>query len=432
MSDPVTAERPGRRMLEPFAGWVVRPEWASRVVSGVYDAFTPAQRRAIARAEPYSYFNVTRSYEDVDEGPADVDSLVSEGASALRRLLAAGVFAPTGRPTLYAYRLGTGHDDVVGHRQVGVVGLVPVTGFTDGRIRLHENTRPERRLLLSRHFEVVGAQSSPIAVTFRHRPDVAELLGRVVGRRPLLHHRDDTAGSGWVSHEVWELDDDEAAAVAGALADATLYVTDGHHRAAAAVDLRDRLGPSPVRDRALAVAFPDDTLNVDAFHRLAPRPAGVSDDELVARLTEVGPLTPVDGPDAARPDRPGIVGVHLDGRWYRLDLGGPRTDDPVGRLDVEMLRSRVLVPVFGVDEGVPGSPMRYIPAPSGVDELVRACRDEDRVGFLVHPIGVDELMAVADAGRLMPPKSSYFAPKPRSGVFLRSLGSGATADLPAS
>ncbi|RMH78839.1 MAG: DUF1015 domain-containing protein [Actinomyces sp.] len=418
-------------MLEPFAGWVVRPRWAPRVVSGVYDAHTPAQRRAIAAAEPYSYFNVTRSYEDVD-GPVDLDTLVGEGAVALRRLLDADVFAPSGRRTLYAYRLGTGHGDGPAHHQLGVVGLVPVAAFTDRRIRLHEGTRPERTTLLSRHFEVVGAQSSPIAVTFRHVDAVTEVLEAASTRSPLLAHRD-TGGDGtWVSHEVWELEPSEVEAVTAALADTTMYVTDGHHRAAAAVDLRRRLGPSPVRDRALAAVFPDTALRVDAFHRLAPRPAGMDTDALVAALTGVGILTEVAGPDEARPGRAGTVGVHLEGRWFRLDWGPPTSDDPVERLDVERLRQRVLVPVLGVDEGVPGSPMRYLPDPTGVDELVRICREEGCVGFLVHPVGVDDLMAVADADRLMPPKSSYFTPKPRSGIFLRVLGTGATAHLPAS
>ena len=406
-------------LFAPFAGWLIKPEWAARVIAGAYDAKSPAERRAIVAANPYSYLGVTRSAEDLATGDtASDEDLLDRGATTLMTILDSGAFEPTGRPTLYAYRL-----TYAGHSQTGIVGALLVDGFHDGRVLTHENVRPNRARHLARHLQWVGATSSPIALTHRADPEITTVLDAATEREPDVHHVVEE-----VLHEVWPLEDDEAAIVAAALADTTVYVTDGHHRSAAAIAGKlDR--DEPQFARTLAVVFPDHALRVEAFHRRIPDVHGRNPDELVAALAAYSPVTEVSTLEEARPQRPREVGVYHQGRWFRFDIPEPDTDSPVGLLDVECLRTDVVLPILGIDELQPNSGADYVPAPNGIDEVVRRCDEDGRVGFLLFASTVEDIMAVAEAQELMPPKSSYVAPKPRSGIFLRILGTGATSRL---
>jgi uncharacterized protein (DUF1015 family) len=407
------------RLFEPFAGWLIRPEWAARVIAGAYDAKSPAERRRIVEQNPYSYLGVTRSSEDLAAGDdADQEELLRRGADTLTTILEADAFAPTDHPALYAYRL-----TYAGHAQLGVVGALAVEGFHDGRILTHENVRPNRARLLSGHLQRVGATSSPIALT--HRPDtgVAAILSAATERDPAVHHIVEE-----VLHEVWILDEHESVAVAELLADDPLYVTDGHHRSAAAIAGAEERTEETFR-RTLAVLFPSDALRVEAFHRRIPDTAALDAMALEALLAEAGELTEVTTLEEARPQAPREVGVYHHGNWWKLVLPEPDTDSPVGHLDVELLRTTVIRDLLGIDELQPDSGVDYVPAPNGIDEVVRRCDEDGRIGFVMYATSIEDLMAVAEAQELMPPKSSYVAPKPRSGIFLRVLGTGATSHL---
>ncbi len=411
-------------LVAPFAGWVVHPDWAERVISRAYDNLSPLQRQALVASNPYSYMNVTRSRDDLfDNTDLSHDDLVGEGAAALARLLNAKAFTPTGRPALYLYRLS--HKQGV---QTGVVCTVPVGGFDDGRIRIHERVHDERAALLTSHLQGVGATSSPIAMAVRSSADLYQLLFDIASAAPA----DLEFGSTAVRHQVWTVPDHCTDALVAAFDNQVLYVTDGHHRSAAAVRALDAEPNDPVLARTLAVVFPDDQLHVQSFHRMANDQHDRSPEDCLAALDDVAEVTPVFSSMQARPQKRGMAGLYLGGSWHQLELPPAVGNGAVNGLDVERLRKSVLNPVLGADElGVPGG-VEYLPASLGFDEMARRCDAENRVGFALHPMTVRELMAVADENGLMPPKSSFFAPKPRSGVFLRVLGRGATTHLPAS
>ena len=407
------------RLFEPFAGWLIRPEWAARVIAGAYDTKSPAERREIVSTNPYSYLGVTRSAEDLAPGDdADEAELLRRGADTLTTILDADAFAPTDHAALYAYRL-----TYAGHSQLGVVGALAVDAFHDGRVLTHENVRPNRANLLSGHLQQVGATSSPIALTRRPDPAVAAVLTVATEREPQVHHIVEE-----VLHEVWVLDEHESIAVAELLADEPVYVTDGHHRSAAAL-AGSMERDEPAFQRTLAVLFPSDALRVEAFHRRIPDTLGRDPHALEALLADAGDLTEVGTLEEARPQQPREVGVYHQGNWWKLVLPEPKTDSPVGLLDVELLRTNVIRDLLGIDELQPDSGADYVPAPNGIDEVVRRCDEDGRIGFVMYATSIEELMGVADAGELMPPKSSYVAPKPRSGIFLRVLGTGATSHL---
>ena len=409
--------------IAPFAGWLVKPEWADRVISRAYDHLSPQERRAIMAVNPYSYINVTRSSEDVTEQDLSVEDLVEQSGAALTRLLDAAVFEPTGRPALYLYRMTDESSS-----QTGVVGTVPLSGFARRRIRIHENVRDDRTELLTRHLLGIGVTSAPVAMTLRAPGGLEEAMAEITAAEP----PDLEFGSSTVHHQIWTVADGRSGRLAALLEGQTLYVTDGHHRSAAAQRALASEPGNPSLARTLAVVFPHDQLHVTAFHRLvtdrARRPAA----EVLAALAQAVSVEPAMTAEEARPRVKGELGLYMARSWYRLRLPAPDDASAVARLDVERLRRRVIDPILGADELAGDGAVGYLPETAGLGELVRRCGAEDRLGFVVHPLSVDELMAVADEGALMPPKSSFFTPKTRSGVFLRVLSRGPTAHLPPS
>ena len=410
-----------RRLFEPFSGWLIKHDWTSRVIAGAYDSKSPEQRRRIVAENPHSYLGVTRSREDLEHGDAATDEdLLQRGADTLTSILEAEAFEPTGRPTMYAYRL-TAHE----HTQIGVVGAMDVGGYSDGRILTHENVRPTRAKLLGDHLHWVGATSSPVSLTYRADPVIQGVLhDATVATKPDVDHFVEG-----VRHQVWALESHEAATIADQLAEAVIYVTDGHHRAAAALAGAAKKPEAEQFQRTLAVLFPDDALQVEPFHRRCLDAHGRTPDEIIAAFAEVAEVEEVDSIEAAFPHDRGHVGVYIRGRWWRLVLAPVDRPGALAHLDVERVRRDLITGVLGIDELAPNSGIDYVPNPAGLDEVVRRCDLDGTVGLFLYPTSVSEIMAVAEAHELMPPKSSYVAPKPRSGLFLRILGSGATAHI---
>ncbi len=402
-------------VLRPFPGLVVDPAWADRVTTGPYDAYSPAERVAIAESNPYSFLNVTRSQEDVPaEWRDDVDWLIGQCAESMQRIYDAGAYRAHDEPSLFLYRLEDGD-----HTQTGVMGLVPVTEPGDHRVLRHEAVRPGRADLLTRHLVEVGMSSSPISLTYRTDDVLDAAISDGCAGEPVL----EADGDG-IHQTVWALSGEAADVLMAAMGDRPLYVTDGHHRLAAAVEARHRnpeINDGHPLQWTQAVLFPDAEMQVLAAHRRVGDRAGRSADELIDALSAIGPLTPCVDVAEARPDGPGTVGVYVGSRWFTMDLPAASGERAVDLLDVSRLQDGILAPVLGVTD--PGSdPMiDYVPEPVGIASLVDRCEADRRVGFVLHPTSVAEMMAVADEDGLMPPKSSYFEPKPRSGVFVRRL-----------
>ena len=419
-------------MLAPFAGWLVKPEWAERVISRAYDNLTPGQRRSIATENPYSYVNVTRSSEDLlDDEDLSIERLVTQGAAAMTRLLNAEVFAPTGQRALYLYRLAHARGS-----QTGLICTVAVSGFDKGHIRVHEGVREDRTELITSHLLGVGATSSPVALTVRAWADseYAALLDEAAQAAPAELE----FGSHLVRHQIWTVPAAMTGKLLASLEGKVLYVTDGHHRSAAAQRALARDPGSEVLTRTLAAVFPHSQLHVEAYHRVVADQRHDNADDcrwaLRSRVSYMGgELERVPSAEDARPRNRGEVGVYAAGTWHRLTLPPTTTEaGALDSLDVDHLRRLVIDPVLGADELAATGTVDYVPDTAGLDELINRCEASGRVGFVMYPLSVDELLAVADEGSRMPPKSSFFYPKPRAGAFLRVLGRGATAHLPPS
>ncbi|MEE1564241.1 MAG: DUF1015 domain-containing protein, partial [Acidimicrobiales bacterium] len=269
-------------VLRPFPGLVVDPDWADRVVSGPYDAYSPAQRATMAAENRYSFLHVTRSREDVPpEERDDIDALIDYCTDSMDRLYDIGAYRSHDEPVLFLYRMGIDTPDGR-HVQTGIMGLVPVTEVDDRRILRHEAVRPGRTDLLARHLLTVGSSSSPISLTYRSDEELEATIVRCCETPPVLeaHHEG-------VDQTVWAVGGDDSASLIASFGRRTLYVTDGHHRLAAAVDARSRVPERP-DDGPLewiqAVLFADEQMLILPFHRRVGDRAGRRADELVEAL----------------------------------------------------------------------------------------------------------------------------------------------------
>ena len=391
--------------LAPIPARIVRPEWAEHVVSPMHDALSREERAAILAERPNAWLHVSRTPDDVPEGQeVDPAALDDQNVAALRRLLDADLFEGVPEPALYVYRLRSAD-----HEQTGVVGEVPPQAFVDGRILGHEGVQPERVDALSLHLSRLGARSTLVALMYRADDDVRKVVQATTEGAPLRRF-----GGGDLEQTVWRIDDPEAAErIREHFDHRPLYITDGHHRAMASVELWERAG-RPEGAGVPAVLFPDEELRMLGFHRrvVGPLPLGI--DELLTRLRERLGVEEVD----AQPAERGVFGLFTGGRWYRLSPAGDEATHGVESLDVSRLHRLVMEPIFGFGEaGDPG--LEFVPDAVPVDELTRRVDEDGGAAFTLMPPTFDQFVEVADRNEQMPAKATYFDPKPQSGLFLR-------------
>ncbi|HSH42191.1 MAG TPA: DUF1015 domain-containing protein [Arenicellales bacterium] len=410
--------------VRPFTGWLVSPDRVHDVVAPAYDALSPAQRHRYAQAHPQNYVNAMRSLEEFPphERPS-LDQLLQRNRANLERLLEQGAFRRSDAPCLYIYRLRAD-----GHEQTGLVGEVPVEEYDRGIIKKHEHTHTSREDQLARYNDVVGAASSPVCLTYEHHPGIDAIVARHTAGTPLI----DFVADDGVAQSVWCIDDPGEQALLGEYFAQVgeAYLTDGHHRAAAGsrfAHMRRRRNPRHTGEEAynflLVVLFPDDQLRILPYNRCVTDTGGLGVEDLLQAMPEeiaVERLGPVPA-EAAAPERPLEFAMLVDDQWFRLrvDPDSVPVDDPVGALDVTILQERILGPILGIADVRCDERCQCVAGAVGMEGLAERCREAGGVAFACHPVSIQQLMAVADAGLVMPPKSTWFDPKVRSGLFLR-------------
>jgi uncharacterized protein (DUF1015 family) len=352
---------------------------------------------------PYSWLHVSRTPDDLPE-EGDEDALVEVEAAALGRLLKAGVFEDFPGPALYVYRLRSGD-----HVQTGIVGEVPHEAFADGRVLGHEGVQRDRVDALELHLERVGAASTLVALMFRADDDVRKLVEVATDEEPLR-----SFGGDGLEQQVWRIDDVDAIdRIRDRIDRQVLYITDGHHRATASVELWEQEGRPPGRG-VPAVLFPDDELRMLPFHRRVVGPLPMSPDQVFRSLGERADVSPGE----PGPEERGVVGVYLDGAWHRLAFRPDGSGGGVGSLDVTRLHREILEPVFGIAPA--GDPaLEFVSGAVPREELLRRVDADGGVAFSLVAPTFEQFVSVADRNEQMPPKATFFDPKPRAGLFLR-------------
>jgi uncharacterized protein (DUF1015 family) len=405
--------------LHPFRAIRPRPDLAAQVASVPYDVVNRAEAAELARGNPNSFLHVGRSDIDLPEDVDPYDSRTYRRArEALDELLARGTLLRDPERRLFLYR-----QVMDGRVQTGVVGCVHVDDYEQDVIRKHEKTRADKEDDRTRHVLTLNANAEPVFLTYRGRAEIDRTVEAMTTAPPLY---DFTAPDG-VRHTVWGVPD------SGALVQAFrpvshAYVADGHHRSASAwragKELRAK-NPSHRGDEEynwfLAVLFPSDQLRILPYNRVVRDLAGQTVSRVLDCLEGLGRLTAAADPV---PERSGVFCIYLDGRWHRLELdpGGIDRSDPIESLDVSLLQDRVLSPVLGIRDPRTDKRIDFVGGIRGTAELERRVRSgEMAIAFSLFPTTLDQLMAVADAGHVMPPKSTWFEPKLRSGLFVHEL-----------
>lgn len=392
-----------------------RPDHADRVVCAPYDILEPGEVRTLAENSPLSFLQVTRP--EVNFPPEQdpyADEVYVEAARRLHGLVEDGVLLRDKTPSLYVYRLEKGH-----HVQTGVAACCRVDDYAEGRIKRHEGTLAVKEEDRTRLIKTLRAHTGPVFLTYRDVPAIHRIVNTIVAGQPVVQIQ----ATGGVRHTVWR-----AAERSGALADAfdelvpACYIADGHHRAAAALraarDGPDN-GTSAPWDRFVGVLFPASQVRILPYHRCLRDLNGRDADSFLSQIDSRFLVQKLSGPPLLERGR---IGLFAAGQWRELSWADGPADDPVLALDVSVLQERLFRPVLGLAGRAADAHVDYVTGLHGVGELEARVRDGRAVcAFAMHPVSVEDVMAVADAGGKMPPKSTWFEPKLASGLLVHTV-----------
>ena len=410
-------------LIRPFAALRPVSNRAAEVIAPPYDVVTEDEARTRGANRPWDFLHVSRPEIDLPPGTDPHDAAVyARGAANLERMWAEGILKQDDSPCYYLYRL-----DANGHTQTGLAAVASVQAYDEDRIRRHELTRPDKEADRARQIDTLNAQTGPVFMTYRHATAMDEITADVVRGTPEL----DLAAPDGVRHTLWNVDDQAAIEPISNTFEAMdhLYIADGHHRSAAAsrvTAIRRAANPQRTGEECyeyfLTVMFPDDQVHILDYNRVVADLNGLSTEAFLHRLNETFILHPVEQP--VRPTVRGEFGMYLPGQWYRLALTEAQIpqQNPVARLEVSLLTDYILGPVLAIEDLRVDKRIDFVGGVRGLaalEEKVNSGRMA--AAFSLHPTGIDDLLAVADAGLLMPPKSTWFEPKLADGLVSHVL-----------
>lgn len=394
----------------PFCGIVPTAEFAGKVVAPPYDVLSSAEAKQKAKNNPLSFLHISKAEIDFDGDVSPYEDRVYDKAAAnFKKLLADGVLVKSDKPCFYVYQMVMGN-----HVQSGFVVAASVAAYNEGRIKRHELTRIAKENDRVRQIRSVGAQTGPALLINKDLPEVKAFLLEVTWEREALFS---VIGDNDVRHTLWEVSDPaEIEFIARAFAEQDeAYIADGHHRSAAAARLAMEDGNSNAA-RFLAVAFFDDEMEIMDYNRVVFDLNGLSERDFLAAVQNAGFELVLSS--CRKPERKGQFMMYLGRQWYEMNYtGAPLGDDPVSKLDVSVLSAKVLDDILGIKDLRNDERIDFIGGIRGADEISRVVdMAPHRVGFMVYPTAVSELLAVADKKMLMPPKSTWFEPKLADGL----------------
>jgi len=410
-------------LIRPFAGLRPVPARAAEVAAPPYDVLSTEEARSRAAGRPWSFLHISKPEIDLPPG-ADPYSpeVYGKAAENLQRMLAAGVLLREREPCYYVYRLTMGS-----HTQTGLAAAASIAAYDLKRIRKHEFTQPHKEDDRVRQIEALNAQTGPVMMAYPPAPQVDAMLAEAQGVPPDM----DITADGDVRHTIWVLSDPQRIARLTAAFDAmpALYIADGHHRSAAASRVaaaRRARNPKHTGEESynffLAVCFPHSQTQILPYNRVVTDLGGMSTSAFLQRLA--GTFNVETSDHAVTPDSPGQFGLYLSGAWYRLFIhpGLIPVEEPVARLDVSLLADHLLAPALGIRDVRTDRRIEFVGGIRGVKELERRVNSGEMVAaFSLFPTRMEDLIAVADRGGIMPPKSTWFEPKLADGLVSHVL-----------
>ena len=408
--------------VRPFCA--VRPagELAAQVAALPYDVYNRKEASLAVRENPLSFLNIDRAETQFpDEVDAYEECVYKKARELFEARMADGTFLQDDVPCYYIYRL-----TMDGRSQTGIVALSSVDDYLNQVVKKHENTREDKEIDRIRHVDTVNAHTGPIFLAYRKQEEIDRIVRQVCTGTPLY----DFVSEDGVGHTVWKI---AAPGLVSRIRKAfgtvpATYIADGHHRAASAVKVglkRRQENPGWTGEEPfnyfLSVLFPDEQLRILPYNRVVKDLNGLTKEEFLQRISKDFEVREI-GEKAYAPAGKGEFGMYLEGTWYQLTAGeAVRSQDPVKGLDVSILQDALLEPVLGIGDPRTDKRIDFIGGIRGLKELERRVNEDMAVAFSMYPTSIQELLDVADAGLLMPPKSTWFEPKLRSGLFIHTL-----------
>ncbi len=410
-------------VVKPFI--CIRPakENAAKVAALPYDVYNRKEACAAVAGNPISFLNIDRAETQFsDDVDTYADCVYEKARELLDTQIAEGVYVTDAGDHYYLYEL-----TMDGRSQTGIVACSSIDDYVNGVVKKHENTREDKEIDRIRHVDTVNAQTGPIFLAYRQNETLKAIVAEEKAK-PALY---DFVSDDGIRHRVWKINDPaqtEAIEAAFAAIPAT-YIADGHHRAASAVKVglkRRAENPGYTGEEPfnyfLSVLFPDEELMIMDYNRVVRDLGGMTEEAFLSKMQELFDVQKIENGNDVRPVKKGQFSMFLSDKWYRCTMRPESVpEDPVEGLDVSVLQNVLLAPVLGIGDPKTDKRIDFVGGIRGMKELERRCHEDCKVAFAMYPTSIQELFAVADAGRLMPPKSTWFEPKLRSGLFIHEI-----------
>jgi uncharacterized protein (DUF1015 family) len=404
----------------------IRPtvEFAEKVAALPYDVMSSEEARNIVKDNPYSFLHVDKAEIDLDQSIDIYDTRVYEKArNSLYKMIDDEVLFRDNRAILYIYR-----QIMNGRSQTGIVACASIDDYINGVIKRHEHTRQDKEQDRINHVDYCNANTGPIFLTYKNSSEINDIVDDNIKKEPLYNFMSDDR----IQHIIWSIEDDYTVKklVSEFEKVSHLYIADGHHRAASAVKvglMRRESNPEYTGEEEfnffLSVMFPDKDLFIMDYNRVVKDLNGLSTHEYMLKVSENFEVSRYEGEGPYKPTCKHTYGMFIDRKWYKLTakVGTYNPEDPVNRLDVSILQNNLLSPILGINDPRTDKRIDFIGGIRGLEELERRVENGMKVAFSMFATTIEDLMDIADAGEVMPPKSTWFEPKLRSGLFIHEL-----------
>jgi uncharacterized protein (DUF1015 family) len=411
-------------IVRPFKA--VRPakELADKVAALPYDVMNSDEAREMVKDNPYSFLHVDKAEIDLDRNIDLYNKKVYEKAREnLYKMITDGVFIEDDKPRLYIYR-----QIMNGRAQTGIVGCTSIDDYMNDIIKKHEHTRADKEQDRINHVDYCDANTGPIFLTYKSQNEIDDIIANWTEKEPVYNFISEDG----ISHIVWIIEyDKDIEKLTSLFKDVNyLYIADGHHRAASATkvgQMRRSSNPEYTGEEEynffLSVLFPDEDLYIMDYNRVVKDLNGLSAEEYMLKVSDKFEISTYEGDGPYKPSCKHTYGMYLDGKWYKLTAkeGAYNPEDPVDRLDVSILQNNLLSPILGINDPRTDKRIDFVGGIRGLGELERRVEQGMKVAFSMYPTTIQDLMDIADAGKVMPPKSTWFEPKLRSGLFVHKL-----------
>lgn len=411
--------------VKPFAALRPKTEYAKECAALPYDVMSSDEARVEVQGKPYSFLHIDKAEIDLDKS-VDLydDAVYAKAAENLRKFEEDGVYITDSRKKYYFYR-----QIMDGRAQTGIVGCASIDDYIQGKIKKHELTRADKELDRIRHVDTCSAQTGPIFLAYKESENLDDIIAKQIQKAPLY----DFVADDGIQHTVWDSDGIEVdEALEKAFADLeALYIADGHHRAASAVkaglkrrEAKGNYDGTEEFNFFLSVIFPANSLKIFDYNRLLKDLGGRTEEEFLQAVEKaLGKVTKYMGKGAYRPQKTHEVGLFVGGNWYCVEFKDEicNAAKPSERLDCAILQKELLSAVLGIHDPRTDKRIDFVGGIRGLEYLEKRCGEDMAAAIAMYPTTLSELIAVADAGEIMPPKSTWFEPKLRSGIFIHKI-----------